>query len=724
MVTRETTLVFSIGPVQGFIAQSRRTADGWVGSYLLSYLAGLALASFEEKLGEVNIIEPDVQDVALYDAIRKQRALTSPGLGLRPKSIAGDTTVAALPNVLVLNVPNGDCFQLGKEAKDAVVTAWEIIQGKVFSALPDSMKNSSEVQAIWKCQIKHHWECNWAWGENSREAFDNLAARKGLRNFEPREEEGDRCTVCAQREALWKKSSYDKWDPVTKKGRHHQVRDAARENWRGWAEEINDWKKAPSTLLHPDGKERLCAICLIKRLIPWVSNPILDVWKAGQKSPSKPSVFPSTSTMATVRYRAELVKKACGHNDLRKTLNAYFEALKRPGKGYGSRADPLDAFPCWALAMDKAVRCGWDQERVERLLRMDGDWYLYGEAVRNEELKGTLKDHTGKVDEKEVEKVHQTIQDAYHELTRAAREARVDPAPIYYAVLTMDGDRMGDFKETVVKVWENNSALIKEKLQDISGKLNQFAHAVPGIVREKDGRTVYAGGDDVLALLPLETALEAAEAIRQEFAKLFTEWLEEQKKKDPDHYCKIPVDHKTRTISASIVFAHHQAPLGRVLREGHTLLVEWAKKRAGRDAVALQHYQRGGPSTTCAIPWEIDGKPVADRLDTLQKQLTGEDRQVAARFVYGLQEAAWMFEDGGPFADPSNHDGEDYLKTRLLKSRLGEEKPEKEREQQAQQLARDILSLSRNAVGGDKKGFSTEPLLLARFLAGGGREER
>ena len=36
-------LHFSIGPVQGFVAQSRRTRDLWASSFLLSHLAQVAL---------------------------------------------------------------------------------------------------------------------------------------------------------------------------------------------------------------------------------------------------------------------------------------------------------------------------------------------------------------------------------------------------------------------------------------------------------------------------------------------------------------------------------------------------------------------------------------------------------------------------------------------------------------------------------------------------------
>lgn len=677
-------LVFSIGPVQGFIAQSRRTADGWVGSYLISYLAGHALAFLEKECG-LTIEEPDTKDVAMYEAILAMRSSkTSPA----PQSINGNTTIAALPNVLIAKVDNGDCMDFGEQAKSTALAAWDDVVLAVWSELPSLMKNNTGVKKVWNYQVGKefgHWEFNWAWGKNSSEAFDNLSGRKGLRNFAQIEEKGDRCTVCAQHQALW--------DETTRTHAHRQARDVAKDNWREWGRAINDIRKAPHTLIQPDGKERLCAICLIKRLIPWTDNPVRSLWEAGKASPVQASVFPSTSTMATVIYRTELIKTASTDGTLRQALEDYLAELKKLSRGHVKRADSLDAFSCWATTKTAAVGKGWSGDTVEDLLRMDGDWYLYGEAVRNEE----------KIEDLD----HKAIRGAYSNLRTVAREAGLKEAPIYYAVLTMDGDQMGDLMKRAAE---------KGLTGVISGILNKFAQWVPRTVRNHSGRTIYAGGDDVLALLSLATALDAAEAVRSEFTRLFKDDTKLEDMWSTD--CSPP------SISGSIVYAHHQAPLGKVLQEGHSLLTQWAKKRRDRNALAMQHFRRGGPATTFAAKWEIDGQPLVVRLGAIQDKLKKGEQQVASRFLYGLQDIAWMFEASGPFADPTNKDGEAYLKALLLKSRLSEGKSEKEREEQAEKLAKEVLTLARASVGEKANGLAVEPLLMARFLAGGGREER
>ena len=45
------TLHFTLGPVQGFVSQARRTRDLWAGSFLLSYLSGHAMKAVLDAEG-------------------------------------------------------------------------------------------------------------------------------------------------------------------------------------------------------------------------------------------------------------------------------------------------------------------------------------------------------------------------------------------------------------------------------------------------------------------------------------------------------------------------------------------------------------------------------------------------------------------------------------------------------------------------------------------------
>ena len=80
------------------------------------------------------------------------------------------------------------------------------------------------------------------------------------------------------------------------------------------------------------------------------------------------------------------------------------------------------------------------------------------------------------------------------------------PSP-FYAILLMDGDSLGE--------------LLRKSGSAVSDALDRFTRQVPDIVDRHNGFLIYAGGDDVLALLPLEDALACAAAVRQCYLDAF-----------------------------------------------------------------------------------------------------------------------------------------------------------------------------------------------------------
>ncbi len=82
-----------------------------------------------------------------------------------------------------------------------------------------------------------------------------------------------------------------------------------------------------------------------------------------------------------------------------------------------------------------------------------------------------------------------------------------NPVP-YAAVLLADGDRMGKLL---------TQAKTAQDSQRISRDLHGFACQVRAIVRKHRGHAIYAGGDDVLALVPLQSAQACAKALADAF---------------------------------------------------------------------------------------------------------------------------------------------------------------------------------------------------------------
>ena len=94
--------------------------------------------------------------------------------------------------------------------------------------------------------------------------------------------------------------------------------------------------------------------------------------------------------------------------------------------------------------------------------------------------------------------------------TQGIAKGNTDPKNPYLAVLAFDGDHMGE------KI--SAQADSADGIQRISRTLSAFAlDQVPGIVERHHGYLIYAGGDDVLALLPSSRAVACARAIERAF---------------------------------------------------------------------------------------------------------------------------------------------------------------------------------------------------------------
>jgi CRISPR-associated protein Cmr2 len=151
----------------------------------------------------------------------------------------------------------------------------------------------------------------------------------------------------------------------------------------------------------------------------------------------------------------------------------------------------------------------------------------------------------------------------------------------FFALLLMDGDNMG-------KMLSGRTA---EEQESISVALTQFTQKVPKIVDDHAGWLIYAGGDDVFALLPVDKALDCAFTCRKIYQDAFSENA-------------AFVSPENATISAAIEYAHMKVPLGPLVQDAHRLLDHVAKEYTGRDALACRVWKRGGPILTWAQPWK------------------------------------------------------------------------------------------------------------------------
>ncbi|MGE4046214.1 MAG: type III-B CRISPR-associated protein Cas10/Cmr2 [Acetobacteraceae bacterium] len=163
------------------------------------------------------------------------------------------------------------------------------------------------------------------------------------------------------------------------------------------------------------------------------------------------------------------------------------------------------------------------------------------------------------------------------------RAMRGEP-PAYVACLVADGDNMGKAIDRLDSIEDN---------QAFSRGLAKFPEQAHDIVGRHLGSLIYAGGDDVLAFLPVATALECAAELAGAFAMLMA---------------SVVPSGPVPTLSVGIGIGHLMEPMGMLLNLGrdaeHT-----AKRVDGKNALAVLIDKRSGGQRPLVLPWPSDPLP-------------------------------------------------------------------------------------------------------------------
>jgi CRISPR-associated protein Cmr2 len=200
----------------------------------------------------------------------------------------------------------------------------------------------------------------------------------------------------------------------------------------------------------------------------------------------------------------------------------------------------------------------WLNERAkdahERNSTWNGQWLFW----RDPDPPGRDKDEVGPCPDV-----------VWEEIKKVRKRASGNP-PSYYAILMLDGDEMGKKLRNADRAGQ----------QSISRKLADFAmEEVTEIVRERLGQLIYAGGDDVLAMLPRETALDCAHVLNQKFKGYLHDF----------------------TLSGGIAVVHVKHDLRSALEIARN--AEKKAKDSGRNRLALSIVKRSGEPETAIIRW-------------------------------------------------------------------------------------------------------------------------
>ncbi|KKM12005.1 hypothetical protein SY88_05665 [Clostridiales bacterium PH28_bin88] len=541
-------LHFTIGPVQGFVAQSRRTRDLWAGSFLLSYLAGHAMLAAILNEGNIKFpyvhqprINPDFPVLTDELIIAIYQVHTGKGVTATP-------WIGSLPNRFLAEIPDdfdpGICVQ-------AVKKAWRRIADVVWEKyLALSARLGCGTEEIWQRQIDSFWEMSWVIGEQPK----MLDWRKNWRTHVTAVEPGDKCTLMGNLQEL---SGYTR------------ARERAQQN--AFWEDV----RARFSSLDLQKGERLSAVAFVKRFFPKTAEKSIG-WRL-------PEHYPSTAYMAAVHWMA-------GVSENEPSMAAEYARLASQVPGVHSE-NPT-GFP--------VLTRGSAPAGARSIAYLNADCFFEASLANRRVWP-------------------QGCEAVLAELRKILKEFPTVPRP-YYALLLMDGDLMG--------------VLISEfGGQAVSRALQGFTTRVEPLVRQHNGMTIYAGGDDVLAMFPLEDALRAAAGLVESYKHAFAESELAGR----------------ATASTAIVYAHYNIPLMSVYKEAHRILEDVAKEKTGRDSLGVTVWKGSGPALTWSAPW---GKVTPGRetgstlLDDLVRLYDEENEQekFSSRFFYKFSHYFRLFD--------------------------------------------------------------------------------
>lgn len=648
-------LRFTIGPVQEFVRQSRRTRDLWASSFLFSFLAGHAMKG-AEACGKV--ILPRLEDDRLFAYIQGKTYGDKPRIG-------------SLPNRFDLETNTSE--EAARVAIASFHAAWQNICDQVWDRFIEPVaKHGHETKKIFDRQVGSFWEIQWVAAPNESELLGLLEKRKAWRSRVPNEEPGDKCVIMSRYQEL---SGY------------HRSRERERQD-HFWKElkrhnHLRDYELRQ--------QERLCSIALVKRL--YAHDKVVAKalgWNPGTKN------WPSTLHVAATPWIIDVV-----NNDANRA-QAY-AAHVREIDDEANRERPHSAMASNVKQHD--------------LTSLDANLFFVN-AVGND--KTTFTDTP--IDSERRKALREELVRLYGK----CEDNPVGPPASFYALVLMDGDRVGSLLADATIGPEG-----------VSRALDAFTKEVSGIVDSFYGSTVYAGGDDVLALVPVPGALACAAKLREAYRAAFG-------------------GNPKATTSAGIVLAHIRRPLMQILDEAHRLLDDVAKEQNGRDSIAISLLRSGDRALQWVTTWDDEqgvsrlGRVFEMRdkwLKKAERRRRGNQAalvagEISSGLVYRLREVlgllcGWpQWEAGATGAYAGAED--DVVKLfaaeirRMLRASGLEGEDDGENQQEAEQMAHELLPLvypcerigeaPNLTIQVNRQRLGLDGLLLALFLSTDGKE--
>ena len=186
-----------------------------------------------------------------------------------------------------------------------------------------------------------------------------------------------------------------------------------------------------------------------------------------------------------------------------------------------------------------------------------------------------------------------------------AEQLKVPDLGKYIAVIALDGDHMGE---------KLSNFKGKDEHRAFSCKLAEYAASVT--IADEEGVLVYAGGDDVLAVVKADKAFGIAEKLAEGFVEKLNEKGE-----------------RKVTASVGVAIGSAKEPLQDIIQEAR-IAESRAKHVYGRDALAVSVLKRSGEILHWGCKWKTEMLERAPSLEIYDKLTNSKER--LAGFAYKL----------------------------------------------------------------------------------------
>lgn len=699
-------VVYSITPVQDFIGKARKLRDYWTGSVLLSYLAFSGITVVMEELGPDHILYPSLQNQSLVEQLigKKSEKLKSwlAETDANLQKLNNDSkSIASFPNKFVFLCHNSEISEVCKKIEERIDSEWKTVclVVKKYLAKETGSENSAEFNSLWDNAVDKFWKYSWA-----ATNFATITNEKELNSLLSNDKWQNELEAMKKFDECFdeRNNFFPDYDASNLYGTTHSLVQGL----------LAAGKMKPTSFKHIQTGEK-CPLCGELSVLNNCEGDNKEFWKI-----IRSKVNPNGETLTI------------GDN----------ERL------------------CAVCAVKRFLPLGNVFNQKNHI--------LYETLVSSyENFPSTTEMARWEIDAGKSSEERQKIAQKYHngELAYEKNDEAGDGTEKYYAFLLMDGDKMGDLinGETTEACWndvinlkdnkntpfeDDNFARQRRTINPalhsmISDSLNNFArYGVQPAIAKNNGRLIYAGGDDVCAILPLTTAFCAADEIRNIYQLSYGEVTENgsvactrpssKMSKIVMHLGHSENQCKTKiSLSGAIIITHHKQPLKEVVQAAHAVLDGVAKDKSGRNSLAIRLMKRSGGIRDVWFNWEeenifadeVDGKRKTVR-ESFLDVIKNAGNKLTPSLLYKIENLKESFE---PLVNDIESNKE--LIERLFEYEIAHSiYSRKQDASKANILAKDLAGICikvRN-VCNNKNGnwYNPEAAIIANFMAKAGVE--